>query len=46
MIEQWQLEDERELEARCARFRNAQQALERKDREEEVERPGEMGPAA
>jgi hypothetical protein len=29
MIEQWILEDERELEARCARFRAARLALER-----------------
>ncbi|MFC5823772.1 hypothetical protein [Nonomuraea insulae] len=31
MIEQWILEDERELEARCARFRSAQRALDRDD---------------
>ncbi|MGP3910137.1 hypothetical protein [Nonomuraea sp. 10N515B] len=29
MIEQWILEDERELEARCARFRAARLALDR-----------------
>ncbi|WP_188190118.1 hypothetical protein [Nonomuraea sp. SYSU D8015] len=39
MIEQWILEDERELEARCARFRAARLALERGDdpRDKEVE---------
>ncbi|WP_160150144.1 hypothetical protein [Nonomuraea solani] len=31
MIEQWMAEDERELEARCARFRVAKLALERSD---------------
>ncbi|NUO98179.1 MAG: hypothetical protein HOV96_25060 [Nonomuraea sp.] len=29
MIEQWILDDERELEARCARFRLALQGLDR-----------------
>ncbi|MGI5282580.1 hypothetical protein ACQEVF_04535 [Nonomuraea polychroma] len=36
MIEQWILEDERELEARCARFRAAKLALDRGD-----DQPGE-----
>ncbi|WP_344877165.1 hypothetical protein [Nonomuraea antimicrobica] len=31
MIDQWILEDERELEARCARFRIAKLALDRSD---------------
>jgi len=34
MIEQWVLEDERELEARCARFRIAKLALDRGEAEE------------
>jgi hypothetical protein len=37
MIEQWIAEDERELEARCARFRAARLALERADRETDRE---------
>ncbi|MGN9837828.1 hypothetical protein ACTMTI_06885 [Nonomuraea sp. H19] len=41
MIEQWIVEDERELEARCARFRAAMLALQRAagkvDEEDETE---------
>ncbi|GAA2205547.1 hypothetical protein GCM10009850_010050 [Nonomuraea monospora] len=37
MIEQWILEDERELEARCARFRAAQRTLEHGDGGDEIE---------
>ncbi|WP_187414426.1 hypothetical protein [Nonomuraea sp. PA05] len=37
MIEQWILEDERELEARCARFRAAQRTLEHGDGGDEME---------
>ncbi|WP_157548830.1 hypothetical protein [Nonomuraea candida] len=52
MIEQWILEDERELEARCARFRSAQLAPARGGGEEDSDeragrrRPGEADPAA
>ncbi|WP_170223604.1 hypothetical protein [Nonomuraea turkmeniaca] len=37
MIEQWILADERELEARCARFRAARTALDRPDDEPDKE---------
>ncbi|MEV0995824.1 hypothetical protein [Nonomuraea sp. NPDC050202] len=37
MIEQWILEDERELEARCARFRAAKQTLDRSHGGDEIE---------
>ncbi|GAA4988059.1 hypothetical protein GCM10023334_120700 [Nonomuraea thailandensis] len=37
MIEQWILEDERELEARCARFRAAKQTLDRGEGGDEIE---------
>ncbi|MFB4277690.1 MULTISPECIES: hypothetical protein [unclassified Nonomuraea] len=48
MIEQWILEDERELEARCARFRNAVAALDRRDGEQDPDgrRPDDQEPAA
>ncbi|MEV0614009.1 hypothetical protein AB0I81_11860 [Nonomuraea sp. NPDC050404] len=48
MIEQWILEDERELEARCARYRSAQSALRRDEQEEDFDglRPDEPGTAA
>ncbi|MCK2220974.1 hypothetical protein MF672_045295 [Actinomadura sp. ATCC 31491] len=53
MIDQWILQDERELEARCARFRAARLAMERgEDRDAEDEpgpalagRPGQPGSA-
>ncbi|MEV0235231.1 hypothetical protein [Nonomuraea sp. NPDC050786] len=44
MIEWWTPEDERELEARCARFRIAQLALEYGDGEMDME--DEADPAA
>ncbi|MEV0380295.1 hypothetical protein [Nonomuraea sp. NPDC050643] len=47
MIEQWTTEDERELEARCARFRIAKLALDRSDDEVDLgARLDEPGPAA
>ncbi|WP_237102248.1 hypothetical protein [Nonomuraea sp. MG754425] len=36
MIEQWILEDERELEARCARFRAARLRLDHNDGADEI----------
>ncbi|MFI7700140.1 hypothetical protein [Nonomuraea sp. NPDC049480] len=39
MIEQWIFEDERELEARCARFRAARLTLERVGDERAEEEP-------
>jgi hypothetical protein len=43
MIEQWIFEDERELEARCARFRAAQLALGRPGNETDDE-PATVSP--
>ncbi|NJP90074.1 unnamed protein product [[Actinomadura] parvosata subsp. kistnae] len=37
MIEQWILEDERELEARCARFRAAKQTLDHGEGGDDIE---------